>query len=74
MFRWLRRHHDIDLPEPHVDEARMQAARDARRASEEKLQEVKRLEPEIHRLVANDRQLRRRNGFADIVYDAFRGV
>lgn len=52
----------------------MQAARDARRASEEKLQEVKRLEPEIHRLVANDRQLRRRNGFADIVYDAFRGV
>lgn len=57
-----------------VEEDRLQEAQAAREHAEQQLAEAKALAPQIRALVRADRQMRQRNHFAEIVYDAFRGV
>lgn len=67
---------DAECTETPVDEydARLEEATEARRAAEEQLDEVRALGPQIRALVRIDRQLRNENHFAEMVYNAFRGI
>lgn len=80
MLRWFFRRLpeaiDAEYTETTVDEheARLEEAAEARRAAEEQLNETRALGPQIRALVRIDRQLRSENHFAEIVYNAFRGI